>query len=220
MTFELNQIYHIYNQGNNRQKVFFNRENYLFFLKKIIKHILPFADVLAWCLMPNHFHLMIAVRADDQSERVSFLKDNNSPGHYPDDRLSVFKDNNSPGHYKKLNNSIATMLSSYTRAINIQQKRTGSLFREGTKAVWLGSIETEKIKHQNRIKVEDVNVSNPNEEYLQTCFKYIHENPVKAGFANQITDWEFSSASDIAGIRKGTLINKKLIDELGLCLEK
>ena len=203
MIFEPNHIYHIYNQGNNRQKIFFNRENYLFFLKKIGEHILPFADILAWCLMPNHFHLMIAVRADDQSDRVSFLKDNNSPG-----------------HYKKLNNSIATMLSSYTRAINIQQKRTGSLFREGTKAVWLGSIETEKIKHQNRIKVEDVNVSNPNEEYLQTCFKYIHENPVKAGFANQITDWEFSSASDMAGIRKGSFINKKLIDELGLCLEK
>ena len=203
MIFKPNHIYHIYNQGNNRQKIFFNRENYLFFLKKIGEHILPFADILAWCLMPNHFHLMIAVRADDQSDRVSFLKDNNSPG-----------------HYKKLNNSIATMLSSYTRAINIQQKRTGSLFREGTKAVWLGCIETEKIKHQNRIKVEDVNVTNPGKEYLQTCFKYIHENPVKAGLANQITDWEFSSARDIAGIRKGSFINKKLIDELGLCLKK
>jgi len=199
MNLEQGQIYHLYNQGNNRQEIFFNRGNYLFFLKKISEHILPFADILAWCLMPNHFHLMIAF-----SDRVSDFKDNLSPGHIQ----------------KKLNNSIATMLSSFTRAINIQQKRTGSLFREGTKAVWLGSIETEKIKYQNRIKAEEVNVFNPDEEYLQTCFKYIHANPVKAGLANQITDWEFSSARDIDGTSIESFINKKLINELGLCLEK
>lgn len=195
MNLEQGQIYHLYNQGNNRQKIFFNSGNYLFFLKKIGEQILPFADILDWCLMPNHFHLMIAVS----------------------DRVNVFKDNSSPGHLqKKLNNSIATMLSSYTRAINIQQKRTGSLFREGSKAEWLGSIETEKIKHQNRLKAEKVNAADPDEEYLQTCFKYIHANPIKAGLADQMTDWEFSSARDISGMRKESFINKRLIEELGL----
>jgi len=49
MNFEPGNLYHIYNQGNNRQKIFFSRENYLFFLNKIKKHILPHADILAWC---------------------------------------------------------------------------------------------------------------------------------------------------------------------------
>lgn len=62
MHFEAGQLYHIYNQGNNQQRVFFERENQLFFLKKIRIYVLPFADVLAWCLMPNHFHLMAYVR--------------------------------------------------------------------------------------------------------------------------------------------------------------
>ena len=62
MFFESNHIYHIYNQGNNHQRIFFNRHNYLFFLKKIREHISPYADVLAWCLMPNHFHLMVFVK--------------------------------------------------------------------------------------------------------------------------------------------------------------
>ena len=35
MFFEHGHIYHIYNKGNNRQQIFFMRENYLFFLKKI-----------------------------------------------------------------------------------------------------------------------------------------------------------------------------------------
>ena len=61
MIFEKGYLYHIYNQGNNKQNIFYNRDNYLFFLKKVNVHILPYADVLAWCLMPNHFHLMLLV---------------------------------------------------------------------------------------------------------------------------------------------------------------
>lgn len=62
MKFQTGYIYHIYNQGNNREKIFLNRENYLFFLKKINEYVLPFSDILAWCLMPNHFHIMALVK--------------------------------------------------------------------------------------------------------------------------------------------------------------
>ena len=62
MQFETSNIYHIYNQGNNRQLIFFCRDNYLFFLKKMREHLLPYVDILAWCLMPNHFHWMVHVR--------------------------------------------------------------------------------------------------------------------------------------------------------------
>ena len=44
MHFTPNTIYHVYNQGNNRQTLFFNHDNYLYFLKKMRKEILPFAD--------------------------------------------------------------------------------------------------------------------------------------------------------------------------------
>jgi len=54
-------LYHIYNQGNNKQNIFFFKENYLFFLRKIRTFILPYADILSWCLTPNHFHLMVLV---------------------------------------------------------------------------------------------------------------------------------------------------------------
>lgn len=203
MILEQENIYHIYNQGNNRQKIFFNRENYLYFVKKISEHIIPFADVLAWCLMPNHFHLIIAVRGLDLNER-------GTPSH------PVIPTTN--GNYQ-LNNSIATMLRSYTRAINIQQRRSGSLFREGTKAVWLGSLASEKHKYQNRLASRVEADQSLAEEQLQTCFRYIHNNPVKAMLVSQKIDWEFSSASDITGIRNGSLINRKLIEELGLFLE-
>lgn len=55
MHFEPNAIYHIYNQGNNRQQVFFREENYLYCLRKMRKYLLPYGDLLCYCLMPNHF---------------------------------------------------------------------------------------------------------------------------------------------------------------------
>lgn len=63
MNFEANHIYHIFNRGNNSQRVFFNRNNYLFFLEKVKQYILPYSDVLAWCLMATHFHLMVFVNS-------------------------------------------------------------------------------------------------------------------------------------------------------------
>jgi len=71
MQFESGHIYHIFNQGNNRQMIFFDRENYLFFLRKMRTHILPFADILAWCLMPNHFHLMVYVNQTEVDEHLT-----------------------------------------------------------------------------------------------------------------------------------------------------
>lgn len=61
MHFETGDIYHIYNQGNNRQRIFFDRENYLFFLRKMREHLLPHVNILAYCLMPNHFHWMVEI---------------------------------------------------------------------------------------------------------------------------------------------------------------
>jgi putative transposase len=62
MDFKPNAIYHIYNQGNNRQQIFFSEENYLFFIKKMRTYLLPYGDLLCYCLMPNHFHWLFYVR--------------------------------------------------------------------------------------------------------------------------------------------------------------
>jgi len=53
--------YHIYNRGNNRQKIFLENKNYEFFLRKLASCFPPAGvEILAYCLMPNHFHLLIS----------------------------------------------------------------------------------------------------------------------------------------------------------------
>lgn len=176
MELKEDNFYHLYNQGNNKKKIFFTQHNYNFFLKKIENCIIPYCDILAWCLMPNHFHLLVLVKSEiiKTEEKVTTI-----------------------------NSSIGVMLRSYTRAINIQNNWTGSLFRQKTKA--------------NRIDIEEfVNKDMVEKSYLNECFNYILFNPVKDNLVEEPQLWEFSSYSDTIGLRKARLINLKLIEDLEL----
>lgn len=72
MEFYENQLFHIYNQGNNRRQVFFSDENYEFFLWKMKAYLLPFGDFVAWCLMPSHFHWQFYVRRISVKRQLLF----------------------------------------------------------------------------------------------------------------------------------------------------
>ena len=62
MNFSAGNIYHVYNRGNQKQLIFFKPENYVFFLRKMRKELLPYAEILTYCLMPNHFHWLLLVK--------------------------------------------------------------------------------------------------------------------------------------------------------------
>jgi REP element-mobilizing transposase RayT len=52
--------YHVMNRGNRRQTVFRQPQDYDLFLAKLAVAAAAFGvDVLAYCLMPNHFHLYV-----------------------------------------------------------------------------------------------------------------------------------------------------------------
>jgi len=58
--------HHITQRGNYRQAVFFNDADRQFFLRRLIKRAKQYEiDVLAWCLMINHFHLIAIPRRRD-----------------------------------------------------------------------------------------------------------------------------------------------------------
>lgn len=211
MELEEGHLYHVYNQGNNRQAIFFSTENYLFFLNKIRKHIQPHADILAWCLMPNHFHLMIYVHTLEVPVAISGDADNThlmTRGHIDIGSMTQSRaTNNATNNERKqtLNKSIAIMLTSYTRAINIQKKRSGSLFKAHTKAECLTKMEGITPAFFGN----EINVRIPEKEYPQVCFNYIHQNPVKSKLVKNAEDWEFSSFRDYIGMRNGSLINRE-----------
>lgn len=60
------QYYHIYNRGNNQEVLFREERNYPYFLDLYAKYIQPVADAYAYCLLSNHFHLLIRIKEHDQ----------------------------------------------------------------------------------------------------------------------------------------------------------
>ena len=230
MNFETGDIYHIYNQGNNRNPIFFSRENYLFFLKKINRHINPHADVIAWCLMPNHFHLMVYVHTleiEIKETNEGFtgsetLTQNANEGFTgsanANEGFTGSETLNRPPKMRDLNNSIGVLLRSYTRAIDNQEKITGSLFRKASRTECLTTIDLHTPSFLDTPDGTRILRHFPEEQYPQVCFNYIHDNPVKAGLVKQAKDWEFSSFRDYCGLRNGNLISRKRAQEFGLSI--
>jgi putative transposase len=144
---QVGNFYHIYNRGNNRQLIFFERENYIYFLQLIRGHLIANSvDIVAYCLMPNHYHFLVYLRDETLSDAMKSLS------------------------------------LSYTKAINKRCNRSGVLFQG---------------------RFQSIHVTET--DYLINLARYIHLNPVKAGLVQQPEEWEFSSYSEYAGFRSGTL---------------
>ena len=54
--------YHIFNHANGFENVFRQPDNFRYFLEKYRLYIAPIAETYAYCLMPNHFHLVVRIR--------------------------------------------------------------------------------------------------------------------------------------------------------------
>ncbi|ALU75317.1 transposase [Tenacibaculum dicentrarchi] len=68
---ESGNYYHIFNQGNNGENIFIEDENYSYFLKLIKTHICSIADVFSYCLLKNHFHLLVQIKESTDEKLVS-----------------------------------------------------------------------------------------------------------------------------------------------------
>jgi len=197
MKYSSSVIYHFYNQSNNFEPIFRSEENYLFFLRKIRKHLLPVADVLCYCLMPDHFHFLI--------KPTEFGCTASPSKQYA--RLGAEEEG--MNFQQQLSHEWKTILSSYTKAFNRRYNRRGSLFRAGTKAKpgYMDFADADLLQEEEVPFTRFI-------PYLRTCFHYIHDNPVKAHYALTPEEWPFSSASDYAGLRHGTLCNYDLTEQL------
>jgi REP element-mobilizing transposase RayT len=107
--------YHIYNRGVNRENVFIEERNYDYFLLLYAKHIEPVAQTFAFCLLRNHFHLLVKIKAAEeilfpQSQNQSLRDLKTLRDLYPSQKFADF-------------------LNAYAKAINKAYGRTGSLFQ-------------------------------------------------------------------------------------------
>jgi len=102
------QYYHIFNRGNNRENIFIEERNYRYFLELYAHHINSIADTYAYCLLHNHFHLLVRIKSKAEIHAYRDLEAQ---------KVS------SPSL------QFGNLFNAYTKAINQAYQRTGSLFQ-------------------------------------------------------------------------------------------
>ncbi len=64
-------MYHIYNRATGSELLFTTTGDYTRFLKCMEKYLLPFMGIWCYCLMPNHFHLLITIKEKSTGKEIS-----------------------------------------------------------------------------------------------------------------------------------------------------
>ena len=103
---EPDYFYHIFNRGNNKETLFKEHANYVYFLKLVKRHLCRIADIYAYCLMKNHFHLLIKIKSESEIKEISKNKT-----------------------LKNLSQPLSNLFNAYAKAFNNRYNREGSLFR-------------------------------------------------------------------------------------------
>ena len=186
-TLQPNTCYHIFNHANGFENVFREEENYRYFLEKYGVFITPIAETYAYCLLPNHFHLVVRIRKREVIEEIIRNKRDHSTNfskvrdfgkvEIPDAEIERY-----------VSKQFANLLSSYTQSFNKMYKRMGSLF----------------IKNFKREPIL-------NKEYFISAIIYTHRNPIHHGFYTTFSGWCYSSYCEIIELRSEVVEIVKII---------
>jgi putative transposase len=124
--FEPEGFYHIYNRTVDGKPLFTQKKNYEYFLSRMEKYLTDFLDVYAWCLMNNHFHLMVRIKDLSTFKKLINL----AP-------LAIVSD--LPDVHKITAHAFQKMFQSYAMSFNKQENRTGTLFQTPFKRALIDS---------------------------------------------------------------------------------
>jgi len=114
---EPGKAYHIWTHANGSDNLFRSPENYRYFLEKYSKYAHPVVETFAYCLMPNHLHLMVRVRGEE--EIIEVMKKKSSGKNQAGFRnLSGF-----------VTLQFSHLFNAYSKAYNKLYNRKGGLFQ-------------------------------------------------------------------------------------------
>ena len=175
-----NQMYHIFSHAVENNDLFYDAENYNFFLRKWERFAKGYFQTYAFCLMPNHFHLCVQTLPQQQQSKQLASSSKLDASLMTDASLTTKPIS---VHSKQINN----FLSSYVQSLNKQRQRKGTLFRE----------------RFGRVPVQDVG-------YFRDLICYIHHNPIHHFGYEEFHDWAFSSFNSFTHENQLTFLNTEI----------
>jgi putative transposase len=130
---------------------------------------LYFAEILGFCLMGNHFHLLVRMQTaneytDEQIEQ-RYSEYHGPDSVFPSGKLDYFR-----RKWSSLSEFVKDIKQTFSRAYNKRHGRRGTLWGERFKSVIVEKGET-----------------------LINCLAYIDLNPIRAGIVKRPEDYRWSS---------------------------
>ena len=107
ITLQPGGCYHIFNRGNNRENIFFESDNYRYFLNLYAKYINPIAETYAYALLPNHFHFLLKINDEEHLSEKIWTE-----------------------HRNKIHQPFSNWFNAYAKATNLAYGRVSSLFED------------------------------------------------------------------------------------------
>jgi len=185
--------YHIYNRGNNGENIFIQERNYEHFLNLHFKYIEPIAETFAYCLLRNHFHMLVRVKSEEEIKetlKVSLVNQRHVRQNNPANKYASWAGKPLGSNYAS--KKFSDFFNAYAKAINKAYTRTGSLFEHpfGRVPVTTG-------------------------RQFWNVIAYIHQNPQKHKFVEDFRNWKWSSYGIIIAEKPTKLSREAVLDWFG-----
>ena len=120
------KTYKIENTGINNTTIFFNKNNFHYFLSLTEKYIHSYGNIIAWFLDSNQITLIIEFYDAKKIYKAAFYKGDLSPTMKKIPRHIIKKDEYTAS--KIISNQLRKIFLRYAMGVNKQEQRIGSLF--------------------------------------------------------------------------------------------
>ncbi len=221
-------FYQVYNRGNNRENIFYSAENVRFFLERYTKYMEPVLETYAYCLLPNHFHLLARVKTKEEIEAgglgaaaAGFL---DLPS--LEDLVSLKKtagndDTSAPGFL-----DLPLDLPSLQDLVSLTEKEKPFSIPEETGILVSRRFRLMFMSYAKAINKQEDRVGSlfqkgfrrkpvASEQHLINMVLYIHANPQLHGLCGDFRDWTDSSYYSMLSESATRLQRQTVLDWFG-----
>ena len=175
--------YHVYNRSNYPELLFKKAEDYRFFFDSYKAYLHPFVDTYAYCLIPNHFHLIIRVKLLEKLvntvEQLPIYKQTKTQK----DWLQIPEEERVANEL--LEHQFSRFFNSFAKKVNIKRERNTNLWNRSFKRLFIR-----------------------NEAHYTHGIYYVNANAVKHKLVKSIVDYPHSSYHALIS-EKPTLLKRE-----------
>lgn len=185
---EFGNTYHVYNRTNNHEDLFLLDEMRFLFLRNLKRYLEGYFTIHSFCLLKNHFHLLVTVSDISNICKHLSTKDAGELLVIEKNFIEINDNQRLEISHALLNRQFRRLFTSYSVSFNNKFQRAGNLFHR---------------PYKRKLVANDV--------YFKKLILYIHKNPLKHKLEESFDDYYWSSYQEYLNQDEYITSHKKTI---------